>query len=867
MSIRRTGWNDEPGDFETPQAGPTQEEIQRQIDEATKETIERLGLRGSLGRVSSGGATVTQGLGFSASDDGTPKTQIKPNGNVFIGSDLNTPSGVTFSVFVSAEDFNAEDMGAGDLMIGNNSDTTANLKWDQSEGQLLFRLGQTVTAYMDADGTLNFSSGTIGGWTIDDTRIFDAEPVGISLNSTDSMIQVGDVTGTHIQIDGANKRIRSSNFATGATGFNINAATGDAEFNNITARGELKTFLLTSSNQMAVGGNIIVSKDAGKLGADVSSGATTVNFGKALTVGNWIKIQGPDATGSNALEWMLIGSLVSGTTYNVTRNVDGSGANAWLKDTPFVVIGASGDSRIELIAGASGSIQLITQGAAWNTQTVQASMSTVAGAITAGGGDIKLDDLGLLIQNSTTSGLHFADDAGNRDTIHIVADANNDFEFVNIAETPAGTTSFFLKIGGVTRRVFHLSGTGIAFNEGTDDVDFRIGSNTNQEFFKIDAGTETLTIAGATGITGNAAVTGDTTLNGNVSINTSLADKDFKVSTDTNAYTFIVDGGNNRVEIGRDDGGRTAVHIIDPASTTYFNEPNYDIDFVVEGAIDETLLYVDAGNDRVGIGTDIPAAKLDVLGDLHVSNSTDSVHIIGTSGSVIFNFPGDDIDFNARGTTDDSLFYINASDNCVGIGNAGASGHKLTVQGKTRLDGALDWNTSSANVDAGFYGDTGVAVLYIDGNGAGGAGAVGVATSSPGSKLDVAGSFQCDTITNDTGLAAGTYSPTCTVVANADSTSAVTDFTYMRVGNSVMVSGNLNVDATVISTLTRVRVSLPIASDLTNAGDLTGTGGIQGSDDVVIAIGDITNNAAEINYTANGTANTVIRILFMYVVK
>lgn len=115
--------------------------------------------------------------------------------------------------------------------------------------------------------------------------------------------------------------------------------------------------------------------------------------------------------------------------------------------------------------------------------------------------------------------------------------------------------------------------------------------------------------------------------------------------------------------------------------------------------------------------------------------------------------------------------------------------------------------------------------------------------------------------------AAGTYTPTCTAVANTDSTSAVIDFTYMRVGNSVIVSGNLNSDATTAGVQSTIRVSLPVASDLTSSGDLTGTGGIQGSDDVVIAQADTTNDAASVIYTPAGTANTVIRIMFMYVVK
>lgn len=409
------------------------------------------------------------------------------------------------------------------FLVGVNNDTPQ-IGMSLADGTL-YAINANIS------GTLTATAGNIGGWEITSSAIRKLTTnVGIVLDSATPKIQVGDTSSTHIVLDGANKRIRSSNFVTGASGFNIAADTGDAEFNNITARGELKTFLFTSSNQMAVGGNIIISKDAGKLGADVSAVATTVNFGKAMTSNDWIKIQGPDSAGSNALEWMKVGTLVSGTTYNVTRDVDGSGANAWLKDTPFVVIGANGDSRIELVAGAPSTIQLITQGAAWNSTTTQASMSTSAGAITAGGGDVKLNSAGILIANSATAVVSFADAGGVQGKIVIGADPNNDFEIVNLARSPNGTITFFLKdTAGNTRQALRLqedpananvmqadipvSTTGsklsfggevviwagkssveTVFNDGGYDIDERHEGTTDSNLWCLNAGTNNIGI-------------------------------------------------------------------------------------------------------------------------------------------------------------------------------------------------------------------------------------------------------------------------------------------------------------------------------------------------------------------------------------
>lgn len=134
---------------------------------------------------------------------------------------------------------------------------------------------------------------------------------------------------------------------------------------------ELAATLFSTDQIMILGNKIIVAKDAGTLAAAMTNVQTTCNFGKAMTVGEWAQISAEDTGGSPSTEWLLIGSLVSGTTYNVTRNVDGSGANAWTEGTPYVVIGADGDHRVEILAGNPVSVKIIQQGAAWNTVSEQ----------------------------------------------------------------------------------------------------------------------------------------------------------------------------------------------------------------------------------------------------------------------------------------------------------------------------------------------------------------------------------------------------------------------------------------------------------------------------------------------------------------
>jgi len=59
-------------------------------------------------------------------------------------------------------------------------------------------------------------------------------------------------------------------------------------------------------------------------------------------------------------------------------------------------------------------------------------------------------------------------------------------------------------------------------------------------------------------------------------------------------------GGAERLEIG--------------SSEVVFNDPSNDVDFRVESNGNSHMLFVDAGNDRIGIGTSSPTAPLEVVG-------------------------------------------------------------------------------------------------------------------------------------------------------------------------------------------------------------------------------------------------------------
>ena len=71
----------------------------------------------------------------------------------------------------------------------------------------------------------------------------------------------------------------------------------------------------------------------------------------------------------------------------------------------------------------------------------------------------------------------------------------------------------------------------------------------------------------------------------------------FSSAADTLNFTT---GGVERMELG---------------ATTIFNEDGADVDFRIEGDTEANLFYVDAGNSRIGVGTNSPQGTLDLFGD------------------------------------------------------------------------------------------------------------------------------------------------------------------------------------------------------------------------------------------------------------
>ena len=118
-------------------------------------------------------------------------------------------------------------------------------------------------------------------------------------------------------------------------------------------------------------------------------------------------------------------------------------------------------------------------------------------------------------------------------------------------------------------------------NKGTGLI--ALGTNNSDDMVIADGGD--------VGI-GTSAPTAKLDVRGSAVFNDGSIDADFRIESNNNTNAFQINGGTDDVIVNGDGSSLT--------------------DFRVEGGTDENMLFVDASADRVGIGTNLPTATLDV---------------------------------------------------------------------------------------------------------------------------------------------------------------------------------------------------------------------------------------------------------------
>jgi hypothetical protein len=173
------------------------------------------------------------------------------------------------------------------------------------------------------------------------------------------------------------------------------------------------------------------------------------------------------------------------------------------------------------------------------------------------------------------------------------------------------------------------------------------------------------------------------------------------------------------------------------------------------------------------------------------------------------------------------------------------------------------FNAGNFDIDFRVHGDTVSDMIWVDagnnqtllGNGA-------LTVFGTGGLTQIT-DLKVDAITNDTGLAHGTYTPTLTNTTNIAASTLNGTFSYIRVGNTVNVAGCVSVDPTAAGTTT-LTISLPIASNFGGAFDCNGTASSQATNTTANMASSGTSDAAIMTFTAVDLSNQTFRVIFTY---
>jgi len=141
-------------------------------------------------------------------------------------------------------------------------------------------------------------------------------------------------------------------------------------------------------------------------------------------------------------------------------------------------------------------------------------------------------------------------------------------------------------------------------------------------------------------------------------------------------FTTLVDASNGsedgKIHIETMIGGAEAERFGIGPTEVVINEASVDLDFRVEGNGNANMLFVDAGNDRIGIGTGAPSMILDVDGS---SGGNDVARFSGpNSGGLTFRNATSNEFILHTATSDALIFGTNGNNERFRIGTSGQLG-------------------------------------------------------------------------------------------------------------------------------------------------------------------------------------------------
>jgi hypothetical protein len=354
----------------------------------------------------------------------------------------------------------------------------------------------------------------------------------------------------------------------------------------------------------------------------------------------------------------------------------------------------------------------------------------------------------------------------------------------------------------------------------------------------------TVTSVSGTGTVNGITLTGTVTSSGSLTLGGTLSG--VSLTTQVSGTLPIANGGTNattasaaRTNLGATTVGGNFFTLTNPSAITF---PRINADNTVstlDAATFRTAIGAGTGNGTVtsvsGTGT---VNGITLTGTV---TSTGSLTLGGTlSGVSLTTQVSGTLPIANGGTGSTSTTYCNLTTNVTGtlpVGNGGTGATTFTA------NALLKGNGTSA-VSASNVSDNGSTVSIASGIG-----------------FSIARTTVTSPAAADGNVFSGTYTPTSFNTTNI-AASTPQSAQYLRVGNTVTVSGQIDIDPTATG-FAILGLSLPIASAITSAVQLSGVfncpdaagGGVYG---------DATNDRATFQFTASSAANLTYYYTFTY---
>ena len=484
--------------------------------------------------------------------------------------------------------------------------------------------------------------------------------------------------------------------------------------NEITTVAGSQTLTISLPDDVTIGNDLTVTRHLdvdGTANLDAVDIDGAVQVDAAVTVGvddtgYDVKFFGDTASAymlwdTSADDLILAGAAgldVDGDTSLDNTDVDGTlvvdGSNISLDSTSTLNIDNSNTSNGITIGTATSGVP-VSIGHTTSEVTVNDNL-TVTGTLTLGSG-AELTEAELEMLDGITAGTVAASKA-------VVVDSNKDIaSFRNVTltgELDAATldVSGAIDVAG-TANLDVVDIDGAVDMASTLQVDGAITGSSTIQGTTITATTAlagTLSTAAQTNITSVGALNGGSITSGFGAIDVGSS----AISGGAGTLSSLSVGDGNITNVGdialdsiSSDGSAIGIGASGDTVTCegawIFNEASADVDLRVEGNGEANLLFVDAGNDHVGIGTNTPSARLHVKDGQDISmdaSASGQVHIQGNgySGAIALDSGYMNIYHNAAsigiafGTNETGRMYID-SGGIVTIGRT--SGHAFTVSG------------------------------------------------------------------------------------------------------------------------------------------------------------------------------------------